>query len=139
MTHDIKIGELSERCGVSPDTVRFYERLGLLRQPSRTAAGHRTYDPESVERLRLIRGFQRLGLTLGDIRHLLRLRQAKGPDTGRKTLGVLRSRAEAIGTEVSRLCAFLSRLDESIRVWERRPADGFSALERLASEMGRRQ
>jgi len=79
MNNGIKIGELAARYGVSRDTVRFYERPGLLRTPRRTAARHRRYDREPVVRLRFIRGAQRLGLTLDDIRQLLRLRELRSP------------------------------------------------------------
>src|SRR5437588_12984334 len=82
MDNGIKIGELASRCGVSRDTLRFYERLGLLRTPRRTAARHRLYDREAAVRLRFIRGAQRLGLTLEDISELLRIRETRGPKPG---------------------------------------------------------
>jgi MerR family copper efflux transcriptional regulator len=134
MKHDIKIGGLAERCGVSRDTVRFYERVGLLGEPSRTASRHRIYDEQAVGELRFIRGLQRLGLTLEDIRHLLRLRQTQDPDAGQQILGLLRSRAEAIDSEITRLRALRSSLDEGIRLCESSPARSFSILERLASD-----
>ena len=134
MKHDIKIGELAERCGVSRDTVRFYERVGLLRQPSRTAARHRIYDEQAVAQLRLIRGLQRLGLTLEDIRHLLRPSPARGLEAGRRVIRLLRARAAAIDSRISGLQAFRLRLDESIGLCERSPARSFSVLERLAPD-----
>lgn len=63
--------------GVRPDTIRYYERAGLLPAPERTAAGHRSYDAGALDRLRFIQGAQRLGLRLADIRTLLTVR-----DTG---------------------------------------------------------
>jgi DNA-binding transcriptional MerR regulator len=136
MRYDIKIGELAERCGVSRDTIRFYERAGLLRKPSRTTSRHRIYDREAVARLRFIRGVQRLGLTLEDIRHLLRLRQARGLEAGHRILGLLRSRADAIDSEIWRLFAIRSLLDEGIRLCEGSPARSFSVLDRLALDAG---
>jgi MerR family copper efflux transcriptional regulator len=136
MKYEIKIGELAERCGVSRDTVRFYERVGLLREPSRAKSRHRIYDRKAVAQLRLIRGLQRLGLTLEDIRHLLRLRQARGPDAGRQILGRMRSRAEAIDSEITRLRTLRSRLDEGIRLCESSPARCFSVLESLDLDNG---
>jgi DNA-binding transcriptional MerR regulator len=136
MQNDIKIGELAERCGVSRDTVRFYERVGLLRKPLRTASRHRVYGREAVAQLRFIRAVQRLGLTLEDIRYLLLLREARDPDAGERIIGLLRSRADAIDSEISRLRAFRLRLDESIRLCEGSPARSFSVLERLALETG---
>jgi MerR family transcriptional regulator, copper efflux regulator len=132
MKHDIKIGELAERGGVSRDTVRFYERVGLLRQPSRTASRHRVYDEQAVADLRLIRGLQGLGLTLEDIRHLLRLRPARGLEAGKRLIRLLRARADAIDGKISKLQAFRLRLDETIGRCEASPASSFPVLERVA-------
>ena len=134
MRHDIKIGELAERCGVSRDTIRFYERIGLLRQPSRTASRHRVYDEQAVAQLRLIRGLQGLGLTLEDIRHLLRLRPARGLEAGKRIIRLLRARADAIDNKISKLQALRLRLDESLRLCEGSPSRAFSVLERVAPD-----
>jgi MerR family copper efflux transcriptional regulator len=134
MKHDIKIGELAGRCGVSRDTVRFYERLGLLGNPSRTASRHRIYDERAVAQLRLIRGLQRLGLTLEDIRHLQRFRPARGREAGKRIIRLLRARADAIDGKISRLRAFRLRLDETIGLCESSPARSLSVLERLARD-----
>jgi MerR family transcriptional regulator, copper efflux regulator len=134
MRHDIKIGELAECCGVSRDTIRFYERAGLLRQPSRTASRHRIYDEQAVAQLRLIRGLQGLGLTLEDIRHLLRLRPARGLEAGKQLIRLLRARADAIDSKISRLQALRLRLDEAIGLCEGSPARSFSVLERLVPD-----
>lgn len=136
MKHDIKIGEFAELCGVSRDTVRFYERVGLLRKPSRTASRHRIFDREAVAQLRFIRGAQRLGLTLEDIRRLLRLREARGPDAGDQIAGLLRSRANAIDSEISKLLALRRRLDKSIKLCEGSLFGTFSVLERLVLDPG---
>jgi MerR family transcriptional regulator, copper efflux regulator len=134
MKHEIKIGELAERCGVSRDTVRFYENLGLLRQPTRTASRHRIYDEQAVAQLRLIRRLQGLGLTLEDIRHLLRLRPARGLEGGRRILQILRARADAIDGKIARLQALRLRLDETIGHCESSPAHSFSVLERVVPD-----
>jgi DNA-binding transcriptional MerR regulator len=63
----MKIGELADRSGVSIDTVRFYERRGVLPSPERTASGYRTYTPTTVERLRFARRLQQLGFTLDEV------------------------------------------------------------------------
>lgn len=73
----LRVAELAAVVGVRPDTVRYYERAGLLPPPHRTAAGYRQYAEAAVDRLRFIRGAQRLGLRLADIRMLLTVR-----DTG---------------------------------------------------------
>lgn len=132
MKNDIKIGELAERSGVSRDTVRFYERVGLLQPPSRTKSRHRVYDEQAVAQLRLIRGLQGLGLTLEDIRHLLRLRPARGLEAGKRIIRLLRARADAIDSRISKLQALRLRLGESLRLCEGSPSRSFSVLERLA-------
>ena len=63
----MKIGELAERSGVSIDTVRFYERRGVLPEPERTASGYRTYTAATVDRLRFARRLQELDFTLDEI------------------------------------------------------------------------
>lgn len=71
---DFTIGKLSRALKVRPDTIRYYERNGLLPEPSRSAAGYRTYGQVDVERVRFIRKAQHLGFTLREIATLLALR-----------------------------------------------------------------
>lgn len=65
-------GQLAREAGVNLETLRYYERRGLLSRPARTASGHRRYDPEAVALLRLIKRAQELGFTLAEICELLR-------------------------------------------------------------------
>ena len=65
------ISTLAASVGISADTLRYYERVGLLEPAGRSDAGYRLYDEESAERLRFIKGLQRMGLQLGDIKELL--------------------------------------------------------------------
>lgn len=67
-------GELAERAEVNVETVRYYERRGLLPEPPRTASGYRQYAPEAVARLRFIKRAQELGFSLEEIGVLLALR-----------------------------------------------------------------
>ncbi|MDQ3056719.1 MAG: heavy metal-responsive transcriptional regulator [Pseudomonadota bacterium] len=69
----MKIGELSKRADTGIDTVRFYEREGLLPPPQRQASGYRLYEASDVSRLRFIRRAKALGFTLSEIRELLAL------------------------------------------------------------------
>lgn len=63
----MKIGQVAEQSGVSVDTVRFYERRGVLPAPERLPSGYRTYTVATVERIRLARRLQALGLTLDEV------------------------------------------------------------------------
>lgn len=69
----IGIGQLARRAGVSIDTVRYYERSGLLAPQTRLASGYRRYGELQASRLRFIRRAQELGFSLNDIRELLGL------------------------------------------------------------------
>ncbi len=73
MEKSLSIGTLARRAGVRVDTVRFYERKGILRKPERTASGYRTYDEETLRVLRFIRRAQELGFTLREVQSLLAL------------------------------------------------------------------
>jgi DNA-binding transcriptional MerR regulator len=63
----MKIGQVADLATVSVDTVRFYERRGVLPVPERTASGYRTYTTATVERIRLARRLQQLGFTLDEV------------------------------------------------------------------------
>ena len=63
----MKIGQVADDAGVSVDTVRFYERRGVLPAPERMPSGYRTYTPATVQRIRLARRLQGLGLTLDEV------------------------------------------------------------------------
>lgn len=67
----LRVSELAARTGISPDTVRYYGRLGLLPEMGRTGAGHRYYDESALERVRFIKGAQWFELSLEEIRELL--------------------------------------------------------------------
>ena len=70
----LRSSELANRGGVNLETVRYYERRGLLPKPPRTPAGYRTFDAGAVRRLRFIRQAQALGFSLKEIKELLALR-----------------------------------------------------------------
>ena len=73
----ISIGDLAKGTGTKVVTVRYYEQIGLLPAPSRTAGNYRTYSNEDMRRLRFIRRCRDLGFTLDQIRDLLRLSSQK--------------------------------------------------------------
>lgn len=114
MTEGIKIGELAERVGVSRDTVRFYEREGLLAPARRTASQYRIYGQDSADRLRFIRQAQAIGLTLDDIRQLVRLHEARTPNECRRVASLLADRIAALDRKVAELKAFRRLLAENL-------------------------
>src|SRR5437879_12487138 len=70
----LTIGHLAKETGVNLETVRYYERRGLLPKPPRSASGYRLFPAEAARRLRFIRRAQELGFSLREIRELLALR-----------------------------------------------------------------
>ncbi len=76
----MKIGQLAQRAEVNIDTVRYYEREGLLPKPERLSSGYRIYGEGDVKRLRFVRRAKALGLTLPEIRDLLELSRSRDDD-----------------------------------------------------------
>ncbi len=105
----LRVAELAAEVGLKPDTIRYYERAGLLPPPARTAAGYRAYDPAVAERLRFIQGAQRLGLRLREIRDLLAVR-----DTGacpcEPAEDLLRRRLAELDEEMARMQALRAQM-----------------------------
>lgn len=103
----MSIGEISRRTGLSIDTIRYYERLGLLANVERTAGGHRQYGTPHVRRLRFVRHGRRLGLPLDQLR-ILAEREANSCTTFRSLLS---RRA----VEVRQQMAELRAIDRELR------------------------
>lgn len=114
MRDALRIGELAARCGVSTDTIRFYEREGLLPRARRSAAQYRLYAEVDAERLRLIRQAQGMGLTLEDIRELLCHHELRTPGECRRVAQMLRDRIAAVDEKIAALRAFRRALAKSL-------------------------
>ncbi len=105
----LKIGELARQAGVGVETVRFYERQGLLEEPQRRDSGYRQYDLEAVDVLRFIRRAKELGFTLKEIKSLLALRL----DTS-ATKQEVRQQAEAKVADIEARIDDLQRMREAL-------------------------
>ncbi len=106
----LTVAKLARRVGTSPDTVRYYERLGLLREADRTPAGYRQFDENDVERMRFIQATQRLGLGLAEIRELLDI-----TEHGLCPCGHARGLLEAKLTEIDAQLETLTAMRGTIR------------------------
>jgi MerR family copper efflux transcriptional regulator len=106
----ITIGAVARRAGVGIDTIRYYEREGLLPQPQRRASGYRDYGLDAVERLRFIRRAKDLGFTLEGIRELLALSTDR--ERGVKSV---KQRAEARLGEVEQRIRELQRMKRGLK------------------------
>jgi DNA-binding transcriptional MerR regulator len=109
ITGQLTVGQLAARTGVRTDTVRYYEREELLPVPQRTDGEHRRYGPADVDRLLFIRGAQRLGLRLAEIRELLAVRDT-GTCACQPAERLLRRHVTEIDTEIERLAALRAEL-----------------------------
>jgi DNA-binding transcriptional MerR regulator len=98
----MRIGELTERSGVPPTALRYYEQAGLLHPPPRTSAGYRVYDPDVLPRLKFIRAAQAVGLTLDDIRQILGIRDS-GAAPCRHVLTLLEQRRAEVAARIREL------------------------------------
>ncbi len=101
----ITIGQLAREADVGVETVRFYERRGLIEDPPRRRSGYRQYPPETIDRLRFIRRAKELGFSLKEIGELLQLRSH--PAENREQT---RTKARAKIDDIDRRLADLSRM-----------------------------
>jgi DNA-binding transcriptional MerR regulator len=113
----LTVSALADQTGLSPDTVRYYERVGLLPQPARSAAGYRLYDQTAIGRLQLIKSAQRAGLRLREIGELLQVADHGQCPCGH-TEDLLRRRLAEVRGELDRLRALEADL---VRLLERQP------------------
>ncbi len=102
-------GELAKRCQINIETVRYYEQRGLIPKPLRSPANYRLYPPDSVRRVRFIKGAQDLGFTLKEIVELLSLRVSPRADCTH-----VRQRARAKITDIDEKILTLQAMREAL-------------------------
>jgi MerR family mercuric resistance operon transcriptional regulator len=105
----LTIGKVARLAEIGVETVRFYEREGLIEEPSRRESGYRQYPKETIQRLRFIKRAKNLGFTLREIKELLALRL--DPET---TCGDVRRRAEAKIDDIEEKIRLLARMKEAL-------------------------
>ena len=105
----LSIGQVARLAGVGVETVRFYEREGLLEEPPRRASGYRQYSEQVVKRLHFIKRAQRLGFSLKEIAELLRLRV-----DAQTSCDEVKQRTEAKIAEVERKLVELQRMRQAL-------------------------
>jgi MerR family mercuric resistance operon transcriptional regulator len=109
----LRSGQLAEAAGVKIETLRYYERRGLLAEPERTLGGHRVYSPQAVAVLRVIKAAQRLGFTLEEVAELLEVSQRRHR-VGATDAG-LQARARTKLAEIDAKLAELHLVRETLR------------------------
>ncbi len=106
----MRIGELAKSVGVTPDTIRYYEREGLLPPPARTPSGYRDYGPDAPDDLQFIKKAQALGLKLSHVREVLEISSG-----GRPPCEHVRATVSARLTEVEQRLKELRALRSTLR------------------------
>lgn len=107
----MRTGELAARAGVNIQTVRFYERRGILPKPERTPGGYRVYSPEAVRLIRFIKRAQDLGFALDEVEDLLRLRNNR-----RASCAQVKAAGQAKMTSVEAKIAGLQAMKRALAV-----------------------
>ena len=114
----LSIGKVAAISGTTPDTLRYYERRGLLPKPIRTAAGYRQYPEGVLNRLSLVRNAQRFGFSLAEIAGFLQVREAGG-----RPCHDVRAAAQrmliAVDAQIADLMSTRKRMQHTLRNWDR--------------------
>jgi MerR family mercuric resistance operon transcriptional regulator len=108
----MKIGELAERAGVHIETIRYYQRLGLMPNPRRQYGTVRRYDEQAIERLRFIKRAQALGFSLEEVKRLLELSVGEHCAETREVAG---EKAKVVEQKIADLRAMQGALQKLIR------------------------
>jgi DNA-binding transcriptional MerR regulator len=117
----LTIGKFARIAGVSVDTIRYYERLGLLPKVARTAAGYRQYSEGVATRLALVRNAQRFGFSLREIAGFMRVREAGGKPCRDVRVAAQRM-LQAVDQQIDDLKATRQRMVETLREWDHKLA-----------------
>jgi Hg(II)-responsive transcriptional regulator len=107
----LRTAQVAELAGVNVETLRFYERKGILPEPPRRASGYREYPPETVERVRFVKRAQELGFSLSEVQDLLGLRETAGAKSVR-VRRVAEAKLEEIDLKIRDLEAMKQSLTE---------------------------
>jgi MerR family copper efflux transcriptional regulator len=115
----LRIGELAERSGVSAETIRYYERIGLMPKAARTSTGYREYSESAIDRVRLVQNALRFGFSLKQVAAFLGVRHAGGaPCKNVRAAGA--QILEAIERQIVELSVSRESVKETLKLWDRR-------------------
>lgn len=115
----VLIGRLAKLSGVKPDTIRFYERSGLLPKPLRTGSGYRVYDDAVLKQVRFIRKAQSLGFSLDEIRRIMNLR-GQGKETCRCVIAMAEATLSETEDKLKELITFKNALASNLAKWKQK-------------------
>ena len=112
----LQCGELAHLTGVSPDTIRNYERLGVLPEPPRTAGGYRMYGRDAISRVRLVRRALQLGFTLSELSEILKARDA-GDIPCQRVLALTEKKLHSLVVQIKELQRTHRCMKQLVREW----------------------
>jgi DNA-binding transcriptional MerR regulator len=115
----LRSGALAKAVGVSTDTIRHYERLGVLPRASRTASGYRVYPATAVERVLVVRKALRIGFSLSELAEVLRARDSGGAPC-RRVYELAQEKLERISNDIRALRQTENYLKKVLADWEKR-------------------
>jgi MerR family copper efflux transcriptional regulator len=118
----MRIGELAKTSNVSVDTLRYYEKIGLMKSVERTSSGYRIYDYDDVERLKFIKNAQQTGFSLEQIEHLLSFR-ASPVKAKPEIREVAKQKVTELSTHINELTKLRNELQELIKECEQDKGD----------------
>lgn len=114
-------GELSRLAGISADTLRHYERLGVLPKPSRTNVGYRDYPANSLERVRLVQSALKVGFSLPELATILRMRD-RGEVPCQRVRAIAEHKLEEVNQQINDLLGVRDQLERILKDWDARLA-----------------
>ena len=114
----LSIGKVAAISGTTTDTIRYYERRGLLPKPTRTPGGYRQYPEGIVNRLSLVRNAQRFGFSLAEIAGFLRIREAGGRPCHDVRAAAQRT-LNGVDAQIADLMSTRKRMQQTLRNWDR--------------------
>ncbi|MGB7923569.1 MAG: heavy metal-responsive transcriptional regulator [Pyrinomonadaceae bacterium] len=113
----LKIGEVSKLSGIGIETLRFYEKSGLLKRPARTGSGYRMYDGDALERLAFIKRAQVLGFSLSEIKQIIAEKDA-GQSPCSAVREVVRRRLHELDERMAQMRLYRKELAGALAEWD---------------------
>jgi MerR family transcriptional regulator, mercuric resistance operon regulatory protein len=130
---EIHIGELSRQTRCNVETIRYYERVGLLPRPPRSAARYRLYDAADVRRLAFVRRARELGFTLDEVRALLALAVNNGEDTCAEVRQLAAGHLAEVRAKIADLRALERVLSDAVRRCDAGELPGCPVIDTLSA------
>jgi DNA-binding transcriptional MerR regulator len=117
----VQSGELSRLAGISTDTLRHYERLGVLPKPPRTNGGYRDYPPNSLMRVQLVQSALKVGFSLPELATILRMRD-RGDVPCHRVRAIAEQKLREVKQQINDLLGIRDQLERILKDWDARLA-----------------